>query len=150
MIKYIFTLRITSWLLIKRTKLDSQWSNPRCCHCDNFQCNQWWIFHQNNNICVSVMGITKPKTLSCIGLPIPHWQYHSLSRQAISRQGIDQISRNIPSLASDALIEIGLWYQKLLDICTGRFFHLMKLTEKSYVFVDLHCIHNTYIINVKS
>ena len=30
------------------------------CHFDNFQCSQWWKFHQNNNISLSVRdGLTK-------------------------------------------------------------------------------------------
>ena len=33
------------------------------CHNDNFQCSQWWKFHQNDNISISVFVLVIERTL---------------------------------------------------------------------------------------
>ena len=36
------------------------------CHFDNFQCNQWWKFHQNEDISVSVFIMFMPANRSAV------------------------------------------------------------------------------------
>ena len=43
------------------------------CHFDNFQCSQWWKFHQNEDISVSVMSSASS---GCAGCRLPSLGHH--------------------------------------------------------------------------
>ena len=49
------------------------------CHFDNFQCSQWWKFHQNEDISVSVNILTSIRQLAIIWPDVApvHWRINA-------------------------------------------------------------------------
>ena len=43
------------------------------CHFDNFQCSQWWNFHQTEDICVSVVWLTTEASIATVGVGLSSW-----------------------------------------------------------------------------
>ena len=88
-------------------------------------------------------------------LPVLYCQYHAYwSRQGISRHGIDQISQNIPSLASEELTHCdwvalyGIWKlvviglgNGLSPVCMYANFHSRKCISKCCLQNNSHFVH---------
>ena len=100
------------------------------CHFDNFQCSQWWKFHQNEDISVSVYGIYYHKDVEIYPNYWPTWSVLKwVNIFTASFEYIGTVSKMLSNLFQPLLqvtpFAIWMWY--LINIYSAIHYKLYTL-----------------------